>query len=189
MNRVLQLLRRRLIGANRPLCVGLKVDVNLALGYDIARLRVIFKVAAVDLVEAVGFTAVDDDVYVLELGLAGFSLVSDFAGCMDGEDCSSAQRVGVGESLGVLLDLDGQLLRQLAHCLANSISRIAKKSGDNQQHARCCDHQPVAQTLDSGMHRYSILLQEDSPRMVGGRENRAIWPLDGWAIAVDQAMD
>src|SRR5215813_10113465 len=175
MNGILQLLRRRLIWANRSLRIGLKVDVNLALGYDIARLWVIFKVAAVDLVEAVGFAAVDDDVYVLEFSLAGFSLVSDFAGCMDGEDCSSAQRVGVSEPLGVLLDLDGQLLRQLAHCLANSISRIAKKSGDNQQHARCCDHQPVAQTLDSGMHRYLILRQEDSPRRHGGTENWVIW--------------
>src|SRR5689334_2764481 len=143
MDGILQLLRWRLIGTDRALRISLQIDVHFALRYYVARLRIIFKIAAIDLVEAVGFASVDDNVYVLEFGFAGFTFVADFACRMDGEDGSSTLGVRIGKTLGALLHLNRKLLRQLTHRLPNPVSPIGKESGYKQQHAGCDDHQPI----------------------------------------------
>jgi len=52
MDGVFQFTGRRLIGLENPLRVGLEINAHFSLGNDIAALRVVFKVVALDAIVA-----------------------------------------------------------------------------------------------------------------------------------------
>ena len=70
MNGVVHLARRRLVVQLLAFSVAFQVDVNLTLGGHHSGLRIIFKVIAVDLVKAILFAPVDDDVHIVQFGMA-----------------------------------------------------------------------------------------------------------------------
>ncbi len=54
VDRILQLLGSRLVGMNQAFGVGFKIHLDFAFAHDVARARIVFKIRAVDLVEAAG---------------------------------------------------------------------------------------------------------------------------------------
>lgn len=67
MNGILHALGLGLIGLEQSLGIRLKVDAHFALGCDVARLRVVAEVVAVDLVVAAGVAAIQRDGDVVQL--------------------------------------------------------------------------------------------------------------------------
>ena len=67
---ILEFLWSRLVGRGYPAGVGLQVDLHFSSGRDVARLRIVGEVVAINLVEAGGIAAVEDDVDVVQLGMA-----------------------------------------------------------------------------------------------------------------------
>src|SRR5215475_9046485 len=93
---ILQLLGKCLIGTNRALRVGFEIDVDFAFRYNITRLGVVFKVAAVDLIETVRVAPIHDDADVFQFSLPRLTLVPDCACGVDGKYRPSALGVRVG---------------------------------------------------------------------------------------------
>ena len=77
----------------------------------------------------------------MEFGFVPFS-VADGVRRRNGKDGSSAYRLGVGESVGVLLDVDAQLLRKLAYRPVNPVSGVDVEPGDNADHQQRRNTEP-----------------------------------------------
>ena len=70
VDRVFQLLRRCLVGMNDAFRIGFQVHLDLALADYVAGLRIVFKIRAVDLVEAAGIAPVQRDGDVMQFGVS-----------------------------------------------------------------------------------------------------------------------
>ena len=71
---------RRLVGMNDAFRVGLQVHLNLAFANDIAGLGIIFKIRAVDLVEAAGIATIQRDGDVMQFGVPALLVLHRLAG-------------------------------------------------------------------------------------------------------------
>ena len=69
----------------------------------------------------------------MEFGFVSF-LVTDGVRCRDGKDSPSTYCLRVGESVGVLLDVDAQLARKLTYRPVNPVSSVDVEPGDDADH-------------------------------------------------------
>src|SRR5205807_7899382 len=101
---------------------------------DVSGVRVVLKIRAVNLVEAVRLVAIDDDVYIMQLGPATFFELLCLGG-VNGEKRPAAFGLGKRESFGALGDLGGNLPEsgpQFTLCLEQSPQVEGCHNQDNQ---------------------------------------------------------
>ena len=80
VDRIFQFFGRRLVGMDQAFGVGFKIHLDFTLAHDIAGARIIFKIRAVDLIEAAGIAPVQRDGDVMQLDPSAFLVLHRLAG-------------------------------------------------------------------------------------------------------------
>src|SRR5260370_28924709 len=109
MDGILEFLGSALVRASKAGWVGLEIDLHVAAGRDVAGLLVVVKVVAINLVEAGGIAAVENNTHVVQFGATVQFELLEVTG-LDGKQRALA--VGFGELKAVrgLLDINPNLV-------------------------------------------------------------------------------
>ena len=65
MNGIFQFLGRRLIGLDQTFRIGFEININFTLGGDIPGLGIVFKIGAINLIEAGGIVSVEGNHHIV----------------------------------------------------------------------------------------------------------------------------
>ena len=157
--------RQRLVIQALAFGVTLQVDVDLSPGNHGSRLRVILKVVAVDLVEAVRLAPVHDDVHVVQLGMpALFEL-----GCLGSsnrEQGAPAFTLGKRESFARLLNLNAEFSRKILERAAHLVARPQVKTRHHRDSGQGHHGKPDSQARDRYRHDLTSVREPPSTRTI-----------------------
>src|ERR1700685_1148731 len=109
---ILEFLGSSLIGAGLTRRIGLQIDLDFTVSRDVARFLVVGEVVAINLVEAGGIAAVENNADVVQFG-ATVDLELLEAASLDGEQSSLAVGLGELKARRGLLDVDANLVGKL----------------------------------------------------------------------------
>ena len=153
VNRVLQLIGRGLVGLLRALGVPLKIDMHFANRGDIAVLRIVGELIAINLVIPVVLVPVHDDVNIAQIGVAaGFELHR--LGGPDGVKSAAAFGLGKREPIAGLLDVNAQLRGHVVQHGADAVAGNPVRHADGSHQHQQAAHQPCAHVSYRLEHLY-----------------------------------
>ena len=160
---ILEFLGSSLVGPGQAGRIGLQIDLHLAVSGDVARFLVIGEVVAVDLVEAGGIAAVENDADVVQFGAAIQLELLETAG-LDGEQSSLAVGLGELKSVGGLLDVDSDLVGNFLEDVAEALAGVEIRSCHDRGEQHGNHGQPASKAVDGQRHAGFSLAE------VAGRE-------------------
>ena len=149
---------RRLVGMNQAFRIGLKIHLDLALADDVAGLRIVFKIRAVDLVEAAGIASVKRDGDVVQFGASALLVLHRLAG-LNLEYGVSLFGAGDGEPLGALLDFNSDFCRHLLERVLHFVAGVEIHPRHHQQQADGARREPAAKVGNLDGHLMISLLE------------------------------
>ncbi len=118
---IFQFFGRRLVGMKQAFRVGFEIHLDLTFADDVAGLRIVLKIGAVDLVEAGGIASVQRDRDIMQLGTPTLLELHCFAG-LNFEQGVALFGAGDGETLRALLhlqtDFPGNFLQRILRLVA-----------------------------------------------------------------------
>jgi hypothetical protein len=155
VDRILHFFRCGLIRTGEARRVGHKIDLHVAFGGDVARLLVEGKIVAIDLIEARGVAAIEQDADVVQLGVAVKLEFFDVAG-LDGKERALAVGFGKLKAAGRLLDVQSDFARDLFQHVGRPRTRVEIHSGHDQREQHGGRGQQAAQTVDLKWHLGSV---------------------------------
>ena len=155
VNWVLELFGRGLIGTGEACRIGYEIDLHVAFGGDVAGFLIVGKIVAVDLVEAGGIAAVENDADVVQLGVAIELKFLEIAG-LDREEGALAIGLGKLEAAGGLLDVIADLAGDLLQHIDRSKTRVKIHAGHDQREQHGSRSQQAAKTIDFERHLGSV---------------------------------
>ncbi len=144
---VFHLARRALVVQQLTLGVALQVNVHFAAGFHRTGLLVVVKIVAVNLIEAIGVSSVNDDVDVLQVGAATL-LVLHHLGGMNGKQRASAFALVEREALTGLLHLDAKFRGKVLQQQALLDARVKIKTGHHRDGNNGQPGKPLTQPND-----------------------------------------
>src|SRR5437588_8980571 len=109
MDGILEFPGSALVRASKAGWVGLEIDLHVAAGRDVAGWLVVVEVVAINLIEAGGIFAVEDDTHVVQFGASVQFELLEVTG-LDGEQGPLAVRLGELKAGRGLLDVDANLV-------------------------------------------------------------------------------
>ena len=148
---ILQLPGRTLIGLGRAAGIALEIDVDFTARHHRARLRIVFEVGAVNLVEAIRLPAVNHDVDVPKLGPAAIRVLHRI-GRANGKQRAPGLRLGERKALRALLDVNPELLRQLLQEAQVLDARVQIEAGDDRDHGQGQQRKPDSKARYGDRH-------------------------------------
>ena len=151
MNGIFQFLGRSLVGVRQAGGVGFQIDLYLALGNDVAGLRIVFEVRTVDLVKASGIPPVESDGHAVQLGEAAFLELDGLAG-LDLKQSSRSVRSAVGEAVRTLLNSGADFLWHLLECVLHPVPGIEIFAGYDRDSGDGGHDKPAAKMEDGKSH-------------------------------------
>jgi hypothetical protein len=143
VNRILQFLGRGLVRLLRTLGVSLEVDMHLTHGVDVARLRIVGELVAINLVITVVLAPVHDNMNIPQIGVAA-GLKLHRLGSSNGVESAATFRLGKGEPLAGLLNVDAQLCGHIVQRGTNAGAGDPVRHSDRRHQHHHTHDQPLA---------------------------------------------
>ncbi len=162
VNWIFQLPGRCLVGMNDAFRVGFQIHLDLAFADDVAGLGIVFKIRAVDLIEAAGIAPVQRDGDVMQFGVSALLVLHRLAG-FNLEYGVSLFGAGNSEPLGALLDLNSDFRRHLLERVLHPVPGVEIHRRHHQQEADGAAREPAPKVGNLDGHLQASLL-EGKPR-------------------------
>src|SRR6266851_1388242 len=156
MDGILEFLGSALVRTSKSGRVGLEIDLNIAAGRDVAGLLVVVEVVAVNLVEAGGIAAVENNTHVVQFGPAIQLELLKVAG-FDGEQGPLAVGFGELKAIRVLLDINPNFVGNFLQYIAQAHARIEIRPRHHRDEEDGDHSQPASETVDWERHAGSSL--------------------------------
>ncbi len=120
---ILELLGSALVRSSRARWIGFQIDLHFPVTRDVARFLVVGEVIPINLVEAGGIAAVENDADVVQFGAPVQLELLELAG-LDGEQGALAVRLGELKTIRGLLDVNPNLVGNFSQHVAQAHAGI-----------------------------------------------------------------